>query len=255
MLDAIAELSQTLAKAEFSPYTVTDPVEIAGILTGMRSRQARANVYFNAQPGSILTTILDVNGAARTFKFDIDTDQRRNQALAGAQRLAWQTSIEGVKIEFSTEAARFTQFDGAPAFETTLPNRVLRLQRRNAYRAPTPIARPVMCLIDADGTGVSEAKARVLDISALGLSLLIDTSQLPVSALMNLARLTVELPGFGQVQCSAEIRYAIDPGRRMPSHYRRCGVQFKELAAADQVLIQRYINVLERERAKSKAHG
>jgi flagellar brake protein len=236
-----------------APYTTTDPLEIVAILSGLRDRHARASVYFNAQPGSILTSVLSVNASSGKLIFDLDTDSRRNEALLTAKDLAWQTTVDGVKIEFNTEAARRITFTDGPALEASLPRSVLRLQRRNAFRATTPIARPITCLVDPDGRGEQEVKTRILDISALGLSLLVDTTQLSVSDRKTLQRVRIELPGFGEIRCAMEIRYAIDPGRRFPPHFRRCGVQFKELASADQVLIQRYIITLERERAKARA--
>lgn len=235
-----------------SPYTTTDPLEIAGILARLRDRNARASVYFNAQPGSILTSILSVNASEGRFVFDVDNDPQRNEALLSSQRLAWQSSVDGIKIEFNTAAARRVTHSDGPAMDVPLPHSVLRLQRRNAFRTMTPTARPVMCLIDPTGQGAQEVRARILDISALGVSLLVDTKDLPVVNGQQLARLRMELPGFGEVQCSAEIRYAMDAGRRFGTQFRRCGVQFRELAAADQVLIQRYIITLEREHAKSR---
>jgi c-di-GMP-binding flagellar brake protein YcgR len=240
---------------EFAPYTTTDPLEIASILSSLRDRHARASIYFNAQPGSILTNILAVNATASSFVFDLDSDPVRNEALLTGRKLAWQTTVDGVKIEFGTEAARQITFTDGHALEAPMPSSVLRLQRRNAFRAATPTARPISCLIDSDGLGEKEIKTRILDISALGLSLLVDTTILSVADRKILPRVRIELPGFGEIRCGMEIRYAIDPGRRFPSHYRRCGVQFKELAAADQVLIQRYIISLERERAKSRAEA
>jgi flagellar brake protein len=237
---------------DISPYTTTDPLEIVGILSALRDRHARASVYFNAQPGSILTSILAVNAAEGRFVFDLDSNPRRNEALLSGHRLAWQTSVDGVKIEFNTEAARRTIHVDGPAMDVALPQSVLRLQRRNAFRTETPTARPIICLIDPEGQGDREVRARILDISALGVSILIDTMELAVTDGQRLARLTMELPGFGEVQCGAEIRYTIDAGKRFGSTFRRCGAQFKELASADQVLVQRYIINLERERAKSR---
>ena len=241
------------SSADIPSYTTTDRLEIVGILSGLRDRHARANVYFNAQPGSILTSVLSIDAAAGTLTFDLDSDSRRNDALLLAKNLAWQTTVDGVKVEFSTDAARRIQHTDGPALEAPIPVSVLRLQRRNAFRAPTPTARPITCLVDPDGRGEQEVKIRILDISALGLSLLVDTTQFSLGSRKILLRVRIELPGFGEIQCAMEIRYAIDPGRRFPSHYRRCGAQFQELASADQVLIQRYIITLERERAKARA--
>jgi flagellar brake protein len=239
--------------SDFSPYTTTDRLEIVGILSGLRDRNARVSVYFSAQPGSILTNVLSINTAEGRFVFDIDGDPRRNDALLSCQRLAWQTSVDGVRIEFSTEAARRTTHADGPAMDAPLPRSVLRLQRRNAFRTSTPTARPVMCLIDPNGQGEQEVRARILDISALGVSMLVNTTELPITEGQRLARLKMELPGFGEVQCSAEVRYATDAGARFGASFRRCGAQFSELASADQVLIQRYIITLEREHAKSRS--
>lgn len=252
MEQATTPVAGSLGEPDLFPFTVTDTMEITSVLVGLCKHRIRASVYFNAQPGSILTCLLAVQASTRTLVFDVDRDERRNVALVSAEKLAWRTAVDGVKIEFSTGQARLIDFDGGPALEAPLPSRMLRLQRRNAFRAPVPVSRPPICLVDVDGTGKVAFKARVLDISTLGLSLLIDSNAVQLTPLLQLARLSLELPGFGEVQCSAEIRYAIDPGRRHPASLRRCGVQFKNVAAADEVLLQRYVIALDRDRAKNR---
>lgn len=246
------EILQDLGTPEYAQYTVADPVEIGAILAELNARRVRVDVYFNAQPGSITSLILDVAVSRKRLTFDVDTDGRRNEALIRADALAWRTSLNGIKIEFTTGPGESIKLGGKPAFETGFPDVLLRLQRRNAFRTAPSLSQPLIALIDPIGSGDAKLRAKVLDLSCLGVCLLVDTREGNWIGGTRLADCRIELPNYGEIRCSVEVRYLLSAGGKHPDHVRRCGMQFAHLSAGDSIRISRYINDVQRERAKSR---
>lgn len=246
------EVLEDLSAPELRQWVTEDRTQIAGVLTSLRNAHVRTSIFFDRAPGSMVSMILDVSPKADALVFDTDADESRNTAITQAATLVWRTVLDGVRVEFTTPSPRWTEHAGVPAFTAPLPDVLLRLQRRNAFRAPAPIVQPLSVLVDARGNGRNEARLRVLDISALGMCLLVDGTVLPVVSGMRITRARFELPGYGEIRCALEVRYILSGGAKHPEHYRRCGVQFQSLASADEVLISRYINELQRERAKAR---
>ena len=246
------QIFQDLGMPEYAQYTVSDPSEIGAILEELRARRARVDVYFNAQPGSISSSILDVAIARARMTFDVDGEAQRNEALTRADALAWRTALDGIKIEFTTGPGQAVLLEEAPAFETNFPDVVLRLQRREAFRTPPALSHPLVALIDPTGTGDAELRAKVLDLSCSGVCLLVDSREGEWIAGARLADCRIELPSYGEIRASVEVRYLLSAGARHPEHARRCGLQFVHLSSADSICISRYINDVQRERSKSK---
>ena len=248
-----ATIFRELGAPETQKYVLANPTEIAGVLSELRTRRVRPSLYYGPEnSNTCLSMILEVDLTANRFIFDIDRNEIVNERIQRADRIAWVGWIDGVKVSFACEPPRRVRYEGDAAFVAPLPTRVLRAQRRNAFRASTPVSQPLMCRIDPTGAGRLGLPLRVVDISTLGLCLLVDIEELPWRPGASVPTARVDLPGHGPIECGFEVRYVIPAGARHPAQFRRCGVQFVGMAARDSVLIQRYINDLQRERLKVK---
>ncbi|SRR5579871_2426704 len=251
-LECSNQVFDDLSSPEFRQYAVVEREEIIAHLARLAAERAHTSVYFSVPPGSIMSTLLAVDGRQGTLLFECDTDPARNDAVLRAPALAWRSSLDGITIEFTTTRARRFERGAATVLVTTLPDLILRLQRRNAFRAETPIAPPLYALLDESGQGESEKRATVLDISALGMSLLVDVRALPLFSGMRIVRASFELPGFGHILCGLEVRYILSAGSAHAEHMRRCGARFVDMGVTEELLIARYIGALERERARAR---
>ena len=209
-------------------------------------------VFFSAEPGTLSTTLIEIDSAQGTIAFALDADPLRNEAIRAADALAWRTTLGGVRIEFTSGQPQRGFVGATPALVTTLPDILLRLQRRNAFRTAPPITQPMFVMLDTGAKGARETKVGVLDVSALGMCLLVDSNALHLTGGMRIARARFELPGFGEIRCGLEVRYILSAGAKHPAHFRRCGVQFAGLASADAVLVARYIDTLQRQRVRAR---
>jgi len=244
------QVFEDLNSPEFSQYAVTERGDILALLERMASEQAQTSIYFTLPPGTMMSSVLAVDARGGRLIFSRDSDPARNEAAVKAPALAWRSSLDGITIEFTTDKAQPDSHEGAPALAAGLPDIILRLQRRNAFRAEAPLAPPLHAALDEAGRGETEKQAVILDISALGMCLLVDLRELPLFAGQRILRCRFKLPGFGEVMCALEVRYILSAGARQADHMRRCGVRFVDVGMHDERLIARYINDLERERAR-----
>ena len=241
---------QEISSPDYQQWVLHDRAEVISVLSTLQATHARANVYFSQPPGSCVTSILSVDSARSELLFDPDIDPVRNNGMASSNALAWKSSIEGVKVEFISGPVRWTELQGAAVFSVEIPDQVLRLQRRNAFRTPTTVGRPIFVHLEIDSIDSTNRRARVLNISALGMCVLIDAQHVPVIAGTRFAAAHFELPGYGEVRCDLEVRYIGAAGAGLPSNFRRCGIQFIRLAHADEILIARYVNDMQRARIR-----
>ena len=111
--------------------------------------------------------------------------EEMNQRALQAEKLTAATMLDKVKIQFSLAGLQATQASGRPVFAAHLPETVLRLQRREFFRLPTPIANPLKCrtTLRIDGEAAQDLDINLLDISGGGVGLMMPTTfqgKLPV---------------------------------------------------------------------------
>ncbi len=236
-----------------APYIVYERAAIASVLDDIRQRRLRPTISCGpSADASFATLVLAVDPSRGSFIFDVHRDDQINEAIIRAGLTAWLCWVEGIKIEFTCGPARLIKHEGSEAFAAPLPERLLRMQRRNAFRAVAPATKPLMCWLDPTQSGKHGLPVRVIDISALGMCLLVSIDELPWTPGSRAERARVDLPQMGTIVTDFEVRYVIPAGARHPTHFRRCGVQFLGLTARESLVVQRYVNDLQRERAKSK---
>lgn len=229
------------------PYQTYSRREIISILENIIERAALVTLYFNQGEEHIVTTLLNVNPEFEELVFDGAVRTDLGERLLQSRRLTFVTFVDHIKIQFHCQSAQPTTFEGKPALRIRVPDSVLRLQRRDAFRVNTPKAGPVYCEIATPATGVTRFMVSDLSVGGIGvIAGLMPTEFKPGSVFENCK---VELPGYGSFTATLQIRhgsgYAKD-GRGNPrQHY---GCQFLNLGGPVVNQIQRYINQLERER-------
>ena len=232
---------------DFSQYVLSDPVDILAVLQQIVRTRTRSFVEFEQPPGVMAALLLGVDDAVDALWFDSDENVAANEAILLSETLSWRTALNGVRIEFLTSDTSRDTYGGFPALRAPIPTTLLRLQRRNAYRAVAPASRPLRASIHLS---VRERyTVPVLDISTLGVSLLMDPARMALTAGTIIERVTIDLPDFGLFECGLEVRYLLSAGSRHPSNLRRCGAAMIHVSPADSMRIARYIHALERENA------
>ncbi|MGL5631834.1 MAG: flagellar brake protein [Azovibrio sp.] len=240
----------------YSQYLLHSQAEVVYVLRSAMQKGCMITVYFDMGQSFFLTSLLDV--APEGIILDYGSDEDINRRALKAQRLICTTSVDKVKVQFALEGLSLVEHEGRHAFFSKRPDSVLRLQRREYFRVPTPIANPLICrtpITSADDGETKYVAFPLLDISAGGLCLMVSTEQaeyFPRGQVFKQCYL--DLPDEGQITLDLEACNAFEVTTRTGNRYTRVGCSFFGLSNAKLSAIQRYITKLERER-KARISG
>jgi len=235
--------------AELDRFQVFSKAEIVALLRAVADANTMVTISFNQGSEFIVTTLLEVAPDEDTLIFDLGADAQANARLLRAPRMMVSTVLNDVKLQFSTARATRATFEDGPALRLDLPDMLLRLQRREHYRVRTPISRPLVVDVAHPLAPGTRTGLRILNLSCGGIAMVAASESLALESGMTLADCRIELPGFGTVHTTLEVRNIAGFEERGGKRMQRCGCQFTDLPPATVTLLQRYITKLERENA------
>lgn len=242
------ELEQS---ADYSQYLLRSKTEIRAVLRTIGSKNTMITVYFDQGKSFLLTSLIELTPDNRGVIFDIGSDEEMNRRALRADKLIFTTTVDRVKVQFSLAGLSPTEYDGRPAFIGSIPDALLRLQRREHYRLQTPVINPLILsttVKHADGVALN-VDTPLLDISGGGLALIASREQAKLLECgATLADCKLALPDEPVLITTLIIRNLFDVTTRGGAHYVHVGCQYLKLAPAEALVIQRYIIRVERER-------
>ena len=241
---------ELLDARDYAEYLLQDPLEIAAVLLGLVQHRTIITAYPKSANSFMLTSLLGVDNASKTLFFDPSADDNINRLAQRADRLTFSALLEQIKIQFECGPLRSVEYDGYPAFAAALPDRLLRLQRREYFRLITPVSHSLTCNIPVqlDEGGIKTFEARVLDISGGGVGVLVPPRGMSLNTDMEFADCSLVLPEIGEITAQLRIRNVFQVTNRNGITMTRAGCQFVELPLGADNSIQRYILKIERER-------
>lgn len=243
-MSQLDQLSDTEIEAR---YSIRGEKPVAFMLGGFTKARESFSVHFHAGAEMFLTTLLAVQADRGRLIFDCSGSVDTNRRFLLSEKNVFRGHPGGVSVYFSTARATELNYEGDKAFSVTLPDHVVRLQRREHFRIETPRVNPLILFARlADGRLL---KLPVHDISVGGAG--VDAPELPEGVDLGtiLQNCHFALPGDSKgLYFSAMVRNYRDYETRTGQRGWRIGVQFDDLSMADQSRIQRYIAKIERER-------
>ncbi len=243
-------------KAEVAPdssnYTIHSRIEILHILRAIQQKNELVTVYFNQEKDFILTSILGVDtNQDGLLVLDYGSDEGRNKQILGSDRITLVTTQEHVKVQFTMESIERTEYLGRPAFKGNIPDKLMKLQRREYYRIFTPMVNSIKCVVTRPGGGGFEAV--ISNIGLGGIAITNYQNQVRLNIGDRFSDCRIALPGIGSISPGMEIRSEHEITLKSGAKIRRAGCMFIDLPTMQQTMIQRYIIRLERERLSKLA--
>jgi c-di-GMP-binding flagellar brake protein YcgR len=227
-------------------FLVRSRVEIAFILKAVMQAGEIVTAYFNDGKDFAITALLSVDGAAGFAILDASKELAANRRLLSSGRIAFVTSQDKVKIQFAVTSVASIEFEGRPALQVPLPETLLKFQRREYYRVPTPVAKPLKCIVPR--AGEAPLSLAVVDISLGGVCLTGYPEDTVIEPGMMLENCRIDLVDVGTLTTSLQVRNTFEVPLRNGAVSRRAGCMFFKLPPASEAMIQRYIIRLERDR-------
>jgi flagellar brake protein len=229
-------------QARFARLT---PSEISIVLRMLVQRGDMLTVA--GAKGQIVSQLLDVDVRERRIMFDWGGVEESNRLLLQEDQLQFKGAPEGVRVEFTTDRAEATTFDGRAAFEVPFPDKLYYFQRREYFRVPTPMLNPYTAQgVYPDGASF---RCEVQDVSLGGIALRTDAARLAemdTHTVFN--NVTLNLGPFGMLDIPLEL---ISPRSfTAPNGAVRyvIGFRFVELTSQAEGVLQRLITKIEAKR-------
>lgn len=230
-------------------YTITFRREIVFYLRQLINDGERISVVFDEGRETVLTVLLDVDEENNTVIFDWGGSPSTNRRLLESPRSFFIANPNGVRNQFITARVWETTYQGRPAFATAIPDKYVRLQRREFFRMLLPMTQRRPCTFKMpDSEKVWEMS--VIDLGLGGAGLEAPMESLPFAVGQILPQVRIDLGKFGRIEVDLEIRYA-GSASRGNKQVSRLGCHFVKLGRAQENDLQRFITHVQREeRAK-----
>lgn len=225
-------------------YWLYSKFEIDALIARLCDDRVPMTVYWSSEGQFAVTQILKVDAVHSEVHFDLPNQPEQQMQLLGAAELVCVAFIEAVKLQFTIDSPRRSSEGGYPTFVSALPERVLRLQRREYYRVRTPESLSACCLVPYPGDRDQYESLRVLDLSVGGLAMLAYPRHFDPSVTSIVDRCYLDLPGVGTVTVRLRVAHVETSADGQP---RRCGCEFVDLSPQARMMLQRYVHRIDLE--------
>lgn len=236
---------------DFAPYFLDNPREIALFLDLLSKRGSIVTAHLNDGRQFFLTSILAVDAASGTLLLDPPRAGEDILPVRSAQQVTLLGTLEKVKLQLRLPALQDAVYEERNVLSAPIPERLLRLQRREYFRLEPPHTHPILCTIS---TAMPSGAMRTLElplsnISGGGVSLVAPTELadlFPRDGLFKECRL--EIPDEGVILVNLRVRKTIEISPQSGHRSLRVGCEYIGLPASRLAMIERYITRIERER-------
>jgi c-di-GMP-binding flagellar brake protein YcgR len=243
--------SQGAGAADLEQFLLHGKGEIRQLLADIAEHGDLVTLYFGGSNDFLLTSVIAVG--TEWVILDYGSREEVNRRLLASTRLVFATSRDKIKVQWnSTRIWRVTHV-GRPAFCIALPESLLRLQRREYYRLPTPAAKPLSCRVPAHNGHAKYFDFSIADISLGGIALGGPVRDAGLEIGTSFEDCQIELPEIGTLVASITVANIYQLALRNGATTTRCGCRFVDLRGKMLIQLQRYINHLERERYERMA--
>ena len=230
-------------------YEVGSRREIISLLRNIGEKNQLIRMLIDGEADVCVTSILQVDPDTNTLILDRSIDDEQNLRILASRRIAFETTLDKIRILFASDNVTETDFENRPALQIAVPDTLVRLQRREFYRMATPLNNPVLaCVPLPQELGGGSALFPLADISCGGIAMLDNKFMLGNTIGVNYPGCRIDLPDIGSVTTTLQVRNSLDLTLLNNKTNRRLGCQFIDIPGTSLALVQRYITKLERER-------
>lgn len=240
---------QDLGTENQEQYQINSRREIVAFLRSISNKNQLISMFVHGETNVVVTSILDVDATNDTVIIDCSIQPDQNRRIVAAQRISFETTLDQIRILFSSDSVRECMHDNRPALSINIPDSMIRLQRREFYRINTPISNPVRCVLPLpEDLGGYIATFPLVDISGGGVGILDDQMLLDDAIGRSYKACRIDLPDIGIIMMTLQVRNSRILTLLNNKKTRRLGCLFIDIPKPMLAHVQRYIMKLERER-------
>ncbi|HQR03696.1 MAG: flagellar brake protein [Proteobacteria bacterium] len=213
--------------------------EIVFYLRQLIDNGDQVSVSFNEGRDAVLTILLDVDEEANTLIFDWGGSEESNARLLRSERNIFVAKPQGIRNQFITGRPREVSHKKRRAFAVPLPDKYVRLQRREFFRLVLPMMRRPPCTLKGEKDG-NEMTLSVVDIGLGGVGMEVPELAIPCEVAQVFPRARIDLKEAGVLFADLQIRY-VDAVTRGTKQFIRIGARFVNASPAQELMLQKFI--------------
>jgi c-di-GMP-binding flagellar brake protein YcgR len=218
-------------------FTVDDAQERVRLLQRLLEAGAPVCLHLpDGAPGTAAARLLEVDAGAQRVSLRVDDPGTLATALGNAPRVLGLATLDGVELRFELGPLRLAKERGWPLIRAALPRRLVRLQRRDAFRVTPPVTARPRLMVPVTG-GLREAV--IVDVSATGIAFEWPGPDEAPSPGEELVGGRLDLPSSPPIACALSVRSST----RRAGEPTRLGAEFVALEPAAARAVQVYVNL------------
>lgn len=236
---------------EEEPYLVHNLKEIIQILSDLSKRKTMIKASFNRGDDEYLTTIIEVDEKNHALYLDIGLDEAFNNKLLQSSHVVFLRD-DGVRIKWVSDQVSVVSKTDGKAIRIALPIRLIRMQRRDFFRVPTPVLNAVPCQIPILNEVVDSGADRSLELTLVDVSLggvgVMATDPLHPALVEGASfdSCKISFPDVGMANLTLQVKNIMPIPVKSGSIKYRIGLQYIEPSRGNESLIHKYTFNLER---------
>jgi c-di-GMP-binding flagellar brake protein YcgR len=221
------------------------PGDIFSVLRTLQADRSAVNIQFDESSAPHSSMVLGVDLKDKVFLLDEFSNSLARKRAEDGARFSLRASINGIRVHAKDlSVARIGRDDNGKFYEISFPDRMLYLQRRDAFRAWVPSTLMVGAVLKSESRQ-GAIKGRLQNISATGFRLLIEGKIEPPFEMLEKLDCEIHLGNIDQdITGPVEAVYS---QYWQDSNQTVCGFQFGNIGRQVQITINRYVTQLQRD--------
>ena len=228
-----------------SDFLIHSKAEIQYVLKEICERKTRSALYYEEGRNFFLTMLLEVNEDGVW----IDPASRAidNRHLLNSNEIVFVSTHNNTKVQFVATMPWQVAYENSDAIFLPLPQKLLRLQRRDYYRLDALPQYPLKCILNPlQNQDQFKHEATVVDISVGGLSLVCQENDFELTPGSIYPDCEIDLPEVGTLTATIQVKNTFDVTSRSGKTKRRAGCVFVSPNRDVTLPLQRYVAQMQR---------
>ena len=224
-------------------YLVTSTDEIAlGIKKIIESNELITVLIENTHE-FLITALLGIDTDNKYIYIDDVKDPKKRNQILNSKSVTITSQTRGIKILFPAKVIEKTIYNNAFAIKLGFPDYLLKLQRREYFRATPPLDHKLQCHLNYS---LGNIQIDIADISEGGINLVDRNNSLFIKQNSILKSCQITLPHLGSIESDLMVHRIIYPDINNKHQGKYIGCEFISPSSMATSLIRRYILKVER---------
>ncbi|MDH5183274.1 MAG: flagellar brake protein [Gammaproteobacteria bacterium] len=234
------QIENLMDNPENEEFLVHSHSSIASILRNLMRENSTISAYLPTSDEVVATGVLHVDLDKKMVILDATKETKLNNQFSSSSNVLFDLKQNNVILQFTAKQTQPARFNGQSAVYIELPERLLRLQRREFFRVAAASDTGVTCVIKE--TRGDTHKLEVEDVSLGGVGALLDDQLLEVKQFKIFHNCELRIPGFSTLVVDLQIRNCFEKTLPGGKKVRRLGLSYANLSPDKENLLQKYIN-------------